>query len=145
MQFPLVIELRRSLLFLSLVVLAHIVSASAILGLSWPWFFRVPLVVIVLLSGAKFLLHPRRIARLVLSTKKDLQCEWVDGVRLGAQVLPDTTVFNQLIVLRLLVGDAHKLANLVLLPDQMTVAQYRALRVWLRWQAANGDVSQASS
>ena len=49
-------------------------------------------------------------------------------------MLPDSVVFNQLIVLRLRIGDTRRVVNLVLLPDSMSAEQFRVLRLWLRWR-----------
>jgi hypothetical protein len=58
-----------------------------------------------------------------------------DGHREALSVLPDSTVFGQLIVLRLRIGEKRRACHLALLPDQMTTEQFRLLRLWLRWHA----------
>ena len=64
-----------------------------------------------------------------------LECVVANGDRFSAQVKPDSTVFNRLIVLRLLVGDEQRTANFALLPDSLSTEQFRVLRLWLRWHA----------
>jgi len=57
------------------------------------------------------------------------------GHREALSILPDTTVFAWLIVLRFRIGDEQGASTLALLPDQMSSEQFRALRLWLRWHA----------
>ena len=58
-----------------------------------------------------------------------------DGRQVAAMVLPDSTVFIFLIVLRLRIGEERRVSNVTLLPDQMSSEPFRLLRLWLRWRA----------
>ena len=141
MQFPVAIELRRSAILSLLVVLVHVVAAVGLLALRWEtaWFWplRLALLLAIAASIVYFLSQSSDIVGLILASKTELTCRLVDDRKLVLQVLPDSTVFNQLIVLRLRVGETPKTSNLVLLPDQMSSEQFRMLRVWLRWQVTN--------
>jgi len=92
---------------------------------------------LVLLVGisAWYATRPPEILGLRLSEGGVLECVVANGARLAAQVKPDSTVFNRLIVLRLQVGDKRRSANLSLLPDSLSKEQFRVLRLWLRWHA----------
>ena len=135
MRFPVTIEVRRSLFFVVSLVLIHGISVLAVLGLPWTLTLRVSVLAAILLSAFLCLSRSNRIMRLTLASKTDLRCHLTDGSAHTAGILPDTTVFNQLIVLRLRLGDERKSTNLVLLPDQMSAEQFRTLRIWLRWRA----------
>ncbi|MEO8409942.1 MAG: protein YgfX [Propionivibrio sp.] len=144
MRFPVAIELRRSLCLSVLVVSVHVLAATGLLGLPWSSSLRAPILLALGLSAAHFLLRPHALGGLLIASKTELRGRSADGQTLPLQVLPDSTVFNQLIVLRLRVGDEEKIRSLVLLPDQMTGEQFRILRLWLRWQVAIDDASSAS-
>lgn len=66
-----------------------------------------------------------------------------DGREVGARVLPDTSVFFWLVVLRLELEDektspslrrfGRRIVAQPILPDQLTRDEFRMLRVWLQW------------
>ena len=97
-----------------------------------------PLFGLVVLSGWKSLSRPT-ISRLQLSKAGALLYRSADGeLPIKARILPETTVFRFLIVLSLRAeeGDASVI-RITLLPDQMRPAEFRQIRVWLRWQVRN--------
>ena len=102
--------------------------------LPWPWHFRLPLLALV---GASLwhALQSHVIVGLCLYGRDRLDCQQADGSRVTLAVLPDSTVFDRLIVLRLRVGEEPRIRHLTLLPDQMSAEQFRVLRLWLRWHA----------
>ena len=68
-----------------------------------------------------------------------LDCLYAEGVRAKAELLPDSTVFTHLIVLRIRIGEAggaQQKVSLALLADSMSVEQFRQLRLCLRWPQA---------
>ena len=134
MQFPIAIGLHRSILFSVLQVLIHAVAAGCLVALPWSWLLRG--VFLLLLAGSLgYALRAPRIVGLRLAARDRLECLLADGDRVAATVLADSTVFSRLIVLRLRVGEEARVSSLVLLPDQLSTEQFRALRLWLRWHA----------
>ena len=134
MQFPIVIELRRSRLLVFLLVLLHGLAAGCALALPWSWPLRGVLLLAVGVSLG-YVLRPSPILDLRLCAPDRLDCLLADGNRQALELHPDSTVFSQLIVLRLRVGEAKRVSGLVLLPDQMSAEQFRLLRLWLRWRS----------
>lgn len=134
MQFPYLIELRRSRLFSLLLVFVHTIAACCIGILPWPVLLRSAFVILVGLSLRKTM-RPSNIHGLRIPAPDKLEGVLIEGAREVLTILPDSTVFGQLIVLRLRIGDAKQLNQLVLLPDQMSTDQFRVLRLWLRWHS----------
>lgn len=137
MQFPIQIELRRSRLLVCFLALFHTLAATSVIILPWPWLLQSVLLSVIGWSAWRTLQSPRIIG-LRLHEQGRLDCLLFDGDYAAAQVLPDSTVFNQLIVLRMRINDARCVVNLVLLPDSMSPGKIRVLRRWLRWRS---DVS----
>lgn len=63
-------------------------------------------------------------------------------VVVDARVEPQTLVTPWLCVLRLRLLESNKVLNLTLLPDSLNAADYRQLRLWLRWFAIHPAVSE---
>ena len=133
MQFPIHIELYRSRLLVFFLLLFHALAVASVLALPWPWLLRSALLGVIGVSAWHALRKPK-ILGLRLSAQGGLDCLFADDVRSAASVLPDSTVFNQLIVLRLRIDDARGAINLALLPGSMSAEQFRMLRLWLRWR-----------
>jgi hypothetical protein len=141
-QFPIQIELRRSRLLLVLLLLFHVFALACVLVLPWPWALRAFLFYLIMLS-AGYSVRVSRIVALRLSEQAEIECTVATGDRISAKVRPDSTVFSQLIVLRLQLDDEKRIRNLPLLPDSLSAEQFRVLRLWLRWHAkerAENDV-----
>ena len=134
MQFPIVIGLHRSILLVILLVLVHAVAAGCLVVLPSSWPLRCLLLLAVGCSLVCALRSPR-IVGLRLAARDRLECLLAGGDRLAAKVLDDSAVFSLLIVLRLRIGEETRVSSLVLLPDQLSTEQFRALRLWLRWHA----------
>jgi len=133
-QFPITIELRRSRLLVVLLVLAHGLAAVCVFALPWPWLLRGALLLAIGVSlGCA--LRPSRIIGLRLCAPDRLDGMLLEGSGLKLDLQPESTVFSQLIALRLRLGEAKRVSSLVLLPDQMSAEQFRLLRLWLRWRA----------
>jgi hypothetical protein len=138
-QFPVTIELRRSRLLSLLLVFFHTSAAACVIALPWPWFLRAALLGLVALS-LFYASRPSQIVGLHLSGgRNDPDCLLADGNRAKATVLPDSTVFIRLIVLRLQLGEEKRASSITLLPDQMSVEQFRVLRLWLRWRTESKE------
>lgn len=137
MQFPIHIELRRSRLLVFFLLLFHALATACVIALAWPWPLRSLLLVLIAVS-AWHNLRPQKIIGLRLAGDGGLDCLFAGGERTATLVLPDSTVFNHLIVLRLRVGDLRCVVSLVLLPGSISVEQFRVLRLWLRWCGKSG-------
>jgi len=142
-QFPISIELHRSFHLFLLLVLLHAIAAGCTIALPWLWSLRCVLLTLVALSLG-FALRPSRIHGLQISGRCRLDCLLVDGSRVGAAVLQDSTVFNRLIVLRLRIGEEKRVSKLALLPDHMSADQFRMLRLWLRWQTESKEHAESA-
>ena len=132
MRFPVSIELHRSRFLSLLLVLSHALAFGCVFVLPWPWSGRLPLLVLIGVSVWRAW-RPSRIRVLCLRAADRLDCRLADGTCVALEVGADSTVFSPLIVLRLRVGDEMRISSLVLLPDQMSSEEFRALRLWLRW------------
>ena len=136
MRFPVLIELHRSNRLSLLLVLFHITASASLIILPWPLYLRTVALALVGLSAWRSL-RPSEVVSLCLSAKDRLECTLKDGTHCEPSVLPETTVFAALIVLRLRFGEGKRASSLALLPDHMSADQFRALRLWLRWHAVS--------
>ena len=133
MQFPISLGLRRSKLLVFLLVFLHAVAAVGVGVLPWALVWRGLLLVLVGGSLAVSL-RSSGIAGLCLAARDRLECVLADGRRVPVRVLPDSTVYSWMIILRLRL-DTGRARALVLMPDQATRDELRCLRLWLRWQS----------
>ena len=132
MQFPVFIKLHRSYRFTALLSLFHILAACSVIVVPLLWLVRMSLLVLVGLSLWQ-VLRPSRIVGLSISSHDGLHCLLADDQRIPASVLADTTVFGQLIVLRLRIGNEKRASNVTLVSNHMSAKEFRILRLWLRW------------
>ena len=132
MQFPVFIKLHRSYRFTALLSLFNILAACSVIVVPLPWLVRMSLLVLVGLSLWQ-VLRPSRIVGLSISSHDGLHCLLADDQRIPASVLADTTVFGQLIVLRLRIGNEKRASNVTLVSNHMSAKEFRILRLWLRW------------
>ena len=132
MQFPVFIKLHRSYRFTALLSLFHILAACSVIVVPLPWLVRMSLLALVGLSLWQ-VLRPSRIVGLSISSHDGLHCLLADDQRIPASVLADTTVFGQLIVLRLRIGNEKRASNVTLVSNHMSAKEFRILRLWLRW------------
>lgn len=78
----------------------------------------------------------RRVVALALGRAGELQVRRGDGAVNAATVLPDTSVFPWLVVLRYRQGNQKEV--LLLPATAMRRHDHRRLRLWLRWRAGSG-------
>ena len=138
MQFPIAIELRRSRLLFVLTVSLHALAAGCLLLLPWPPWTRYLLLAMLTWSAWRTW-WPSKVVGLLLAASGDLTCLLADGGRLLPLVQPDSVVFKQLVVLRLRDRETGQIDSLALLPDSMSAAQFRLLRLWLRCRVDASD------
>ncbi len=137
MQFPIFIELRRSFVYSLLTAAMHGVAAICLLVVPLDWYWRAvvfPLVAWSLWSA----LRSRRVVSLRLVPKEGLSFVESDGESVEAALLPESTVFAWLVVLRFRIGEERKVRALTLFADQMSRDEFRMLRLWLRWNVVSG-------
>ncbi len=136
MQFPIFIELRRSHIYALLTCAMHGAAAACLFAVPLDWYWRA--VALLLIAGS--LWSSLRFSRFVslLLDAKGLSFLDAGGGRVDAALLPESTVFAWLVVLRFRVGGERKAHALTLLPDQMSSDEFRKLRLWLRWNATTG-------
>lgn len=134
MQFPVFIELRRSVLLSLLLVLLHGTAVVCVQAVPVGALLRAFLSMLVAIS-AWASLRPNAIEGLRLCAHDRMECVFSGGRCEVSSVLPETTVFVGLIVLRIRVGEDRKKRTVSLLPDQMSAEQFRMLRLWLRWHS----------
>ena len=132
MRFPISIELHRSGTLFVLLLLFHLLATGCVLVVPWPWAIRLIVLVFVGLSASHSMRSPKIVGPR-LPTLDRLDCLMSDGNQHEGTILPDSTVFSRLIVLRLKVGEERRVSSLTLLPDQMSVDEFRVLGHWLRW------------
>jgi hypothetical protein len=137
-RFPVFIELRRSLYRIGALCTMHGAAAGAFFVLPWPWPVRVASFA-VLAASLWYSLRPPRVASLHLHGNGGLECILPDGTSLSAAILPDSTVFSWLVVLRLKTDGRKRAISLLLFPDHMSREEFRRLRLWLRWHPEADD------
>lgn len=136
MQFPVSIKLHRSFLLSSLLFLFHALAAACIAVLPWDWLVRSIFWVGVSVS-AGYVLRPSKVLALRLVAPGRMLCLDSEAHLVEIKPCPETTVFSRLIVLRFKTEEGSRVRTLTLLPDQMSVTEFRSLRLWLRWQTPN--------
>ena len=96
---------------------------------------------LVIATSLVYSLRASEIVALVLSVSEGLSCLKTDGSRIHATVLPDSRVFVWLVTLRFQLDGEKRVRTLTLFPDQMSVEEFRSLRLWLRWNFKNEKAS----
>ena len=110
----------------------HLVASASLLSLQWPWVWKLVLLAVLGISLWQAL-RPSRFVALRLDQDGNLACDLRDGTRLPATLLPDSTVFSWLVVLRLRLDGERSALSLPLFQDHMSGDEFRTLRLWLRW------------
>ena len=145
MRFPVTIELHRYnniTLFVSM--LLHGVAAICVISVPWPWYLRALLFTLVIASTLRSL-RPPQLVSLRLRSRGRLEGLSADCQEYRPLVLlPGVSVFVGLIVLRFRFEGENRTRSAVLFRERSTAERFRALRVWLRWEAValnDGSVS----
>lgn len=136
MRLPIRIALRPSRLLVGLLGGLHVLAAISVAILPWPLWLRAALLAGVVFSLWRSL-PPSRVSGLRLGERGQLTLLYPQAEPLPVRVCPDTTVFNQLIVLRVREDDSDRVLSIPLLPDSMSGEEFRRLRLWLRWQISD--------
>lgn len=137
MQFPIFIELRRSSIHSLLTCAMHGTASACLFAVPLDWYWRA--VALLLIAGSLWsVLRSSRFASLRLTARDGLSFIGADGGRVEASLLPESTFFTWLVVLRFRIGEERKGHAVTLFPDQMSREEFRKLRLWLRWNASAG-------
>lgn len=141
MQSSILIELHRSRFLDALLLAVHGTAGGCLFVVPIPdvlCFFGIGLLFVSLWKA----LHRPEFERLHLTESGIVLYAQVTGPPLmEAVVLPETSVFVFLIVLCLRQKEGGGRVNLVVLPGQLSTAEFRRLRVWLRWKVKSGATS----
>lgn len=144
MNFPVFIDLhRRKNRVLALLLLFHSTAAICVALIAWQWQWQgwAVCIVVALLAlivwSLVTVLKPTapEFDALRIRSREKLEARSTDGRYLELTLLAGTTAFVSLIVLRFCLEGEQKARSIVLLPAQIPSDQFRALRVWLRWEA----------
>jgi toxin CptA len=141
--FPIYIELHRSRLLLFLLLLFHALASGCVVVLPCSWGLRFVLLGLIGISMLR-VLRPPDVVGLRLSESGELDCIFASGDRVACEILPDSTVFNWLVVLRYKLGEHSRPGSLALPTDSMSAGQFRVLRLWLRWRSATSEHARLS-
>ena len=129
MRFPVCVEIKPSRRLRAALLLLHLLAIGAIAALALAWPFSVLAIPLLLVTGYRALaLAPTR--RFCLEADGGLACD-----ELPAEILPGTTVFVWLVVMRYRTEGEHRVRNCVVLADSLPADDFRRLRIWLRWIA----------
>ena len=143
MRFPLHIELRPSRLLQAALMLGHLLAMASLLGLPWPFYWRVFLALSVAFSLVFNLRRRPGVAALKLVSPEQLLFQ-SGGVWRSSRIEPDSALLGPLLSLRLQDEEERQVHTLVLLPDSMGASEMRALRVWLRWRRPVGAAERGA-
>jgi len=135
-RLPIRIALRSSRLLIGLLAGLHVLAAVSVIILPWAMWLRAALLAGVVISLWRSL-PPAPVNGLRLGERGQLTLLYPQAELLPVRVCPDTTVFSQLIVLRVREDESNRVLSYPLLPDSMSSEEFRRLRLWLRWQISD--------
>lgn len=126
------------------VVFASLTAAAGIAVLSIPLDYAPKLALLGLIAavGGRALWRDRQlfayraIVGLELGSEGVIRFELSDGAHVEGRVLPDTTCWPWLVVLRFHIDGRDRAESCVLLPDSLSKESWRRLALWLRWDAS---------
>ncbi len=132
------IRLRPSRRLLAALAIAHLGSLAIALAMPLAAWAKVGLALAILASMAHAIRHQALLrghnAVVVLKpTHGNLEVETRNGVRFATIVQGSSFVTPWLTVLNLKSDEQQRAIHVVLLPDMLTIDEFRRLRVWLKW------------
>ena len=137
------IELKPSRQLAAVLLVAHALTAAAVLALPVALAVRIALLALIALSLGRCARHPAVSAAprgcVALEVHRDGSAQWwrAQGMHAG-RVLGDSFVSPLLTVVALRRDDDGRRESIVLLPDSAEADALRALRVWLRFKVEIG-------
>ncbi len=145
MQFPIFIDLRRSVRFSLLLVVAHSIAFGAVCAFTFAWQLRLLLLLSIVLAARRAFRAPAIVGLRILGSDEIVGVSPV-GSDLRLVICEQSAVYRQMILLRTRLGNERALTSFVLFPDQMSQREFHQLRLWLRCQTqpmkdARADVS----
>lgn len=138
MRFPVLIPIRRSVRFVLLLLLAHLVALGSVVLIPWAWQVRTLLAVFVFGSAWKAVSTLDMKALHLLSGDR-IEGVFASGVSLRLIVSPRSVVFPQFVLLRFFQAGEPRLKSLVIFPDHVGEGRFHQMRLWLRAQASVTD------
>jgi hypothetical protein len=132
-DLPLTLPVRRSRTLDAALTLAHVVVGVGLVPIAVPIFAKLAVWSILALSLARILALRRIPISLTLKANGKLDVTRGDNQLIDCGVVPETSVFPWLVVLRLVCGGTTE--TLVMPQDALGTEGHRQLRTWLRWRA----------
>lgn len=138
---------RRIMIFPSLSLTLALASLMAVAGIAvlatpLPHVSKLALLALIAVSGSRALwrdglLRARKaVIGLELEGEAAVRLELADGSHALGRVLPGTTCWPWLIVLRFRIDGRRRTDACILLPDSLRRESWRQLALWLRWDAS---------
>jgi len=151
-RIPLIapLTLRPSRRLAAILLVAHAAMGGLLLALSLPAWLMAAAGVMLLASAVwcvqrYALLHgPGAIVTLAFSDREAIRLTLRDGSTHHGHVLGSSTVGTTLTILNIALTGKRLPVHVVLLGDSLAVADFRRLRVWLRWGPQPQDEEPAA-
>jgi len=134
------IHLQPSYRLVTILSLAHLITAGFLWPLALPLEVKVIIVVLLIISLLYYLrkdaLLSANDAVIALQLKEDMCCIVTtrSGQSITCSILGSTFVAPYLTVMNLQPAGKFFMRSVVILPDSIKVHEFRRLRVWLRWK-----------
>jgi len=134
------IHLQSSCRLVTILCLAHLITASFLWPLALPLEVKAIIVVLLIISLLYYLRKDALLsaddAVIVLQLKEDMCCIVTtrSGQSITCRILGSTFVAPYLTVMNLQPAGKFFMRSIVILPDSIKVDEFRQLRVWLRWK-----------
>ncbi len=109
-------------------------KAMFILAVLWSLRHCIRQAALLRAPGAIVAVNVTREGQLFCQTRRS---EWLD-----CELLPSTFVSRRLTILNLQSRATRQMRHVILCPDNVGVADFRRLRVWLRWAAQNSVIRE---
>ena len=110
----------------------HGLAVGVFFAMPWPLSARIALFAVLVVSLWRSL-RSTEVTSIHLHENGTIKCIMSDGMSLSTTLLPDTTVFSWLVVLRMKANERKQAISLALFPDHMSHEEFRVLRLWLNW------------
>jgi toxin CptA len=148
---PLKIELKASRMLTAVLAFAHITVAALLLASGLEAVLAAPLMALLLAGGWRSIRHSARlmssscIVALEVTSDSRLSARMRNGRWMACEVLGTTFVASRLTLLNLRERGSNTVRHVVVAPDGIDDDDFRKLRVWLRWRAAEGAGDRTSA
>jgi hypothetical protein len=124
-----------------IVVAIHILAVTAVLLAELAWLYRVPIILMIVVSLGMYFTMVSQRAHLKVRCRPDGAMDvWTRDDWEAVQLLPDSLVMSWCVILRYQRAEHRWTDTCVILPDGLNGGDFRRLRVWLRFGAVVGQV-----